>query len=405
MSKFGCFEKCVTKEEADFWRPTCGDMVDKMVGKKCCFKSCDMGNGKVFSQWTFEGCPEMNCSGMFCEGVENKVNLPHLGGQCCIKYHQTEKGYKSCINSPMGKFELDETYCPQGMKAVITMDGKSCTEHWKRVIEVDGMYKCTKQTNTKEFMKAEGLPDSFICLLDDYSFCVKVCDKNIRMVENFGPDCKQDWSVEFDKEFDYKFPVEGSGPNGKMIATNCGNGKYVCVFKDDKGSCTEWTYQFCGKGAKVCGKNLKTGACCEMEFIKECCPIAGTWKPISVTGCADMLCAIGLPKAEAQKYENDRCHRLCFKECGPIVHCKMTGDLSPVDMCFKWGEECEYFDPLMKENCKCVNTKNGNTVVTVTKTSCGTWHTKMTVGNCFMTSKICLEGCPLTMTTIYEREC
>ncbi len=139
MSKFGCFETVCTKEEAEFWRPCkfvknystfphvektnygsgCGDVVDKMVGKKCCFKSVDMGNGKMFAQWTFEGCPEMSSCGIFTEGVDNHCNLPQFGGECCIKFHSTDKGYKSCVDSKaFGKMEFEEVYTKDGMTAV-----------------------------------------------------------------------------------------------------------------------------------------------------------------------------------------------------------------------------------------------------------------------------------------------
>jgi len=404
MSKFGCFETVCTKEEAEFWRPCCGDVVDKMVGKKCCFKSVDMGNGKMFAQWTFEGCPEMSSCGIFTEGVDNHCNLPQFGGECCIKFHSTDKGYKSCVDSKaFGKMEFEEVYTKDGMTACCTKDGKSFKQCWKRVVNVDGMYKCCKMTNVKEFMKKEGMPDSFCACLDDYKFCFMCCDKNFHLVECFG-DMKCEMKGEFDKEFTYKMPMEGM-PEQKCIVTKTGLGCYTCVVTDAKGSCTEWKYEFCDKGAKICGRSMKTGDCCEMELVKECCPVEGTWKPVSINGGVEMCAALGMPAAEAQKIGNDFGHRVCVKEKGCMVCYKYKSDLVPCDFSFKWGEEFDFFDPVLKENCKIVATKNGNCICMVQTGPSGTLHTKCTVGNCFMTTKVCMEGCPLTMTTIYMREC
>ena len=48
------------------------------------------------------------------------------------------------------------------------MKGKTQKEHWKRVIFENGCYRLCKSENVKEFMKAEGLPEKMICMMDDF---------------------------------------------------------------------------------------------------------------------------------------------------------------------------------------------------------------------------------------------
>lgn len=65
---------------------------------------------------------------------------------------------------------------------------------------------------------------------------------------------------------------------------------------------------------------------------------------------------------------------------------KYDSKILPFECAFKYDEEFCFEDPVLKENCKAVVTKAGNCVTMVQCSSMGTWVTKMTVGNCFMTS-------------------
>ena len=92
---------------------------DSMVGCKVCFKTCDLGNGKILAEWKFDKCPEMNSCNIFKEGVKNEVCLPQMGGKCCVTYKKTEKGFESCIESEAcGKWDFCEEYCEEGVKIV-----------------------------------------------------------------------------------------------------------------------------------------------------------------------------------------------------------------------------------------------------------------------------------------------
>lgn len=405
MSMFGTFEKCVTKEDCEFYKSLGMAVEDSMVGCKVCFKTCDLGNGKILAEWKFDKCPEMNSCNIFKEGVKNEVCLPQMGGKCCVTWKKTEKGFESCIESEAcGKWDFCEEYSEEGVKIISTCQGKSHTEHYKRVVCIDGMYKCTKTTNTKDFMKKCGYPDEVCGLLDeDFCVCVKECSEGLWIVEKFG-DHKIETKAKFDCEQDSpEFP---GVPKAKFVVSKTGPGKFCLVQKDENGCTQEWTYQFCDKGMKMCGRNLKTGDTCSIELAKECCPIMGTWKPISICGAKELMMKIGAPADMACKVANDFCHRVKVCEKGPVCMYKYDSKILPFECAFKYDEEFCFEDPVLKENCKAVVTKAGNCVTMVQCSSMGTWVTKMTVGNCFMTSKVHMKECPeMCMTSIYCREC
>ena len=58
---------------------------------------------------------------------------------------------------------------------------------------------------------------------------------------------------------------------------------------------------------------------------------------------------------------------------------------TPTDLTFKWGEEFDYYDPILKQNTKNVNTKNGNLMEIITKSENGIWITRAAPGVSFMT--------------------
>ena len=123
------------------------------------------------------------------------------------------------------------------------------TENWVRVIEENGFYVTTKITNVEKFLKETGTPAEMIDTIGDYKMCWKACGDNIKMVEWFG-ETEVTFTSKLDEESDYVWPVAGV-PASKYCITRTGNGKYTSMVKDEAGNESEWTFQFCGEGAKI----------------------------------------------------------------------------------------------------------------------------------------------------------
>jgi hypothetical protein len=77
--------------------------------------------------------------------------------------------------------------------------------------------------------------------------------------------------------------------------------------------------------------------------------------------------------------------------------------LTPMVLSFKWNEETDIFDPVLKETTKNVATKNGNVMDIITHSSMGVWHCRITVGHTFMVNKCGLKGME-PMTYIMMRQ-
>jgi len=407
MSIFnGIFEMVYSQEDCDFYAQWYGkEMMAGMVGKKVTMKSLVMCPKKIAAHWTIEGMPEMNSFGIFTEGVENNLNIPMFGGQTKILFNKNAAGdgFETVTESAAyGKWEWSEKYSEAGIEMVIKKDGKCHKESYKRVLHENGFYRVTKLHGVKEFMGKMGMPESFIAVMEDYKFCWKTCEEGFDMTEWFG-DLKVNYKGKFNEELEYKFPMEGI-PASKAVSTRTGLGKYTTVTKDENGTTTEWNFHFCMMGAKVCARNTKTGDSCTFEMAKET-PFFGKWKPISINGYKELLTAVGMPACEAEKLANDFDSRLCIEEKGPIMRWQVCSKLAPMDFCFKFDKEVEFFDPHLKENTKNVATKNGNCIEIVTVSSSGTWITKCTFGCTFLVQKTFLQGLEcMPMSAIYTRE-
>ena len=196
-----------------------------------------------------------------------------------------------------------------------TKDGKSHTEKYTRILNMDGMYKVKTLTGVKEYMRNDGMPESLIQGLDEYMICVKVCENGMKMRESWGDALKLHMSFEFDKEFDYKFPLEGV-PASKYLVTKAGFGKYNSVMKTADGGVQEWKFHFCDAGLRIVrnrlkvvkrardltfciifilqtGTNMKSGDTCTLDLYKEQCPVEGSWKVVSIAGASDLMKAVG----------------------------------------------------------------------------------------------------------------
>jgi len=403
----GIFERVYTQADCDFYATWFGkEMMDAMLGCKITFKSCVMSEKKTAAHWLIDGHPEFNCFFIFTEGIENCVNMPHLGGQCKVSFKKNAAGdgFESVNETAKyGKWEYCEKYTEEGLEVIVKKDGKCHKECFKRVVHEDGFYRACKLTGVKEFMEKIGMPDSLICAMEDYKLCFKACPEGFKMTEWFG-DLKVNFSGKFNEEIEYQFPMEGV-PASKAVVTRTGLGKYCTVTKDTSGTTIEWSFHFCGKGLKTCARNVKTGDTCTFEMVKET-PMFGKWKPVTIAGCKELMCAVGMPACEAEKAANDFDARLYIEEKGPIIHWKHCSKVTPLDFCFMLDKEVEIFDPHLKENTKNIATKEGNCLHIVTQSSCGTWISKYTFGCQFLVMKCHLEGMEcMPMTCIMSREC
>jgi len=377
-------------------------MSEGMLGVKSTMKVVDMGSGKMFAHIQIDGHPELGSCSVVQEGIANNVNLPHMGGKCVLTFNSTDKGYKSVIETQnMGTWTMDEEYTEEGIKSVISKDGKSVTECWKRVVCVDGLYKYKSNTGLAEYMKKSGYPEAVIANMDHYMMGIKVSDDGLRVYESWG-EISNFFSAKFDVETTYKMPFEGM-PDAKVVITHNGPGKFSWVMKTADGSAEEWKLHCYDEGMKTCGRNLKTGDSASVECYKETCPIIGKWKVASLSGAKEMYQFLGMPEAQAQEFINEIVE-LHVEEKGPMVRWNWKSKLQPVDLSFKWNEEVSLYDPFLKETTKNIATKCGNTMTTITKSSHGTWETKCIVGNTFMVLKSHLKGMEsMTMTYIFMR--
>jgi len=404
MSLFGTFENVATKEGVDFY-VSCGypkELAANFDGTKTTMKIVDLGDGRIASHTTIEGHPELNSCCITKEGIDNHVNVPHFGGKCVVTYHQVPNGFKSVIKSEtMGTWNMEEEFTAEGIKVVTTKDGKSFTECWKRVVNINGLYKYKCGNGIKEYMKKAGYPETIAANIEDYKMAIKVTDKDLKVWESWG-EVTATFKCAFDQETSYKMPFEGA-PEAKVVVTHNGPGKYSWVVKAE-GAAEEWKLHFCDEGMKLCARNLNTGDACSSELYKEHLPIIGKWKTASMSGAKELLELMGVPAAEAQKFA-DEVVILEIEEKGPIVRYNYKSQFQPMDLSFKWNEETDQYDPFLKETTKNIATKSGNVMTVLTHSSMGTWITKVTVGHTFMVQKAWLKGMEqMPTTSIFIRQ-
>ena len=141
------------------------------------------------------------------------------------------------------------------------MKGKTQKEHWKRVICENGCYRLCKSENVKEFMKAEGLPEKMICMMDDFKIKWKVCDNRFDLVRCFVG-MKIESGGCFDEEL-CEVAMEGI-PASKYVVTKTGCGKYKSLVRDEKGGKAEWCMEFFEGG--LCMVNHLTFKCIYSRF-------------------------------------------------------------------------------------------------------------------------------------------
>ena len=117
-----------------------------------------------------------------------------------------------------------------------------------------------------------------------------------------------------------------------------------------------------------------------MEF-KKCVPVGGTWKLTCVENLKQVGCALGtffhvlrkirdiqttlyppflgMSADQISAMEND-CVTLKVEDHCPVYRMCFEGKCMKKDVCFKLGEECCHYDPMMKCNVKMTVEKCGN---------------------------------------------
>ena len=146
---------------------------------------------------------------------------------------------------------------------VSSKDGTSFTEHWKRVMHVDGFYKTVKMDKVEQFLKKLGYPDHFVAGMDTYKFSFKTWDSGMKMSEWWG-DFAMSTQCKFDEETEYKFPQDKNMdhdkemwmPKSKYIFSKTGNGKYTWIQNDEEGRSTEWKFTFNGDNCWIVRKRF-----------------------------------------------------------------------------------------------------------------------------------------------------
>merc|ERR1712018_1004970 len=135
---------------------------------KTTMKIIDLGEGRMVSHINIEGHPELSCCCICKEGIDNHVNVPHMGGKCVITFNKCGNGYKSVIKSEaMGTWEMEEEFTEAGIKCVVYKSGNGI----------------------KEYMKKAGYPEAIAAHIEDYKMAIKACDTGLKVWESWGEVC------------------------------------------------------------------------------------------------------------------------------------------------------------------------------------------------------------------------
>merc|ERR1712107_638442 len=204
------------------------------------FTNVDVGKGKIATKWSMTE-PAFSFFAIFYEGIEQNLDMPHLGGMNKVKYVSTSDGFEQTLESEkFGKTHGIEKYSDEGVTMTWTYKGKSHTEFWKRIINEDGFYRIKSNENLEAYLKDDGMPDDFIAtLVNEMTMQWKFTDSGYEMTEWFGGGLKVKTCGNFDEEVDYVFPVEGAEPM-KYVTTKIGNGKYKAFIKQENGQPLLW---------------------------------------------------------------------------------------------------------------------------------------------------------------------
>jgi len=360
-------------------------------------KTVDLGGKKEFVHIVVDGHPEFNSVFTCQEGIKNNLNIPLFGGKIVFIFNKSEKGYHSIIESEgMGKWEMDEEFTAEGVKSIVSKGGNSYIQHWKRKETVDGLYKWKSSKDLTPYLQTLQWPDAMIARQNEYDFFVEAGETSMKVWERIAG-IEVTFDGKYNVETGWKLPFPGL-PDARLVMKHIGFNKYRWnMTYGPMGE--EWTMECTEDGMTLYGKN-HLDQISVIEMYKEPLPIMGKWKQISSSGIEEGYKVLGIPSAQAREIAAEIVE-LDIDEKGPLVHWNWKSKFTPTDITFKWMEELDYYDPMLKETTKNLFTKSGNKMEIVTKSSMGTWITKITAGVTFLTVLSYQEGLetmPVTYT-------
>ena len=82
------------------------------------FTNVDVGKGKIATKWSMTE-PAFSFFAIFYEGIEQNLDMPHLGGMNKVKYVSTSDGFEQTLESEkFGKTHGIEKYSDEGVTMV-----------------------------------------------------------------------------------------------------------------------------------------------------------------------------------------------------------------------------------------------------------------------------------------------
>jgi len=366
----GCYEACVSAEGMEFWTKLGmpEEMAKGMVGGKMSMEVKCLGGNTLYGKSSMEGFPEMDLSWIAKEGQECEFSMPGFGKIKMTWKCAGENKLDVCETfEKLGTVQYKMTHCEKGSEWVYTSkeQGHSYTQHWNRVIDMDGTFRlCGKMEGAEDFpMMMEGFS---MKMLEDPSFkyCIKVCEDGFMSVDYIGG---QKYPTKA------KWGEERQNPHDKNISdvhVKVGVGAIKSVSKHTDGRIqeTEWTYSPCGNKVDFVAKDLKSGKCCKMSFEKFC-DFSGSYKIISRSGLEEFCKVTGTNVQEAKDFYSHPTTAFTFKELGNFCESDMVHKgASVLKLGFNYNEEFATKYPMMGDKpWSVVVTKNGCTMSLISK--------------------------------------
>lgn len=404
-SEGGEFCYVVGQDAADFY-VSIGipkETANKYVGSHWSFKSCRKGSNWT-SYITSKEFPEDNNLHVLTEDVAQDVEVPLICGKVKVTMTKSDGGFLfSGESDKMGKIEVREKYCEDGVTKTKTIKGKTFTEFWHRKIHETGSYRFESGTNVEEYFKALDFSPSQCVNFKDYKFLYCVENNFYHMADVFG-DRKVVNTYKLDEEgpcvlIDDK---DGDCHGRRAVLTKTGNGKYLFVVKHPKGQIEEWNIKFTECGVHMTALEKKSGQTCTIN-LKRYVEFSGTYKVVDIVGLDDFFHALGITKISSCDFWNS--HYIVTEHADGTIHHKQCGKKYSFDFCFKVNNEYSFHHPILNETVTGVAIKGYNTVNQTFKTSKGILKSCTTINNNFAVTCVHIPGTDLSYKIVHQRVC
>jgi len=195
--------------------------------------------------------------------------------------------------------ESETVYHSYGCSHSGTVAGVSFTEEYKKVVtNISGYYYYESGTGVGEIMKWFDLPFSDEnALMKNGGFRLIEKDNGLWIEELFGG-TKKEFFSKFDEELDYERPEWNI--SDKRITTRTGPGVFKTVCKDNKkGKVWDWTSTVTPNGLTI---ETNAGGLKAVEYYKRGCDLSGSWRVAVCSGGDGYASALGMNKAQKEKY-------------------------------------------------------------------------------------------------------